>query len=102
MEHDKTTCEQELFVIEYLESHHGTDACDAEFHAEFHERFGGKFEHKNFGAQPVFKAQRLLARMAKNGILERVIVGMSYAQAEPGFPRWVYVYYLNNDHDNQA
>jgi len=87
--------EQTEFIIEYLKRNGYTDVTDEKFHDEFHLKFGGKRKWHFFGASPVYKAQRLLTKMWKDGILDRGILSLS--EHEQGFPNWVYGYSLKGD-----
>ena len=85
--------EQVKFIQEYLGDNYVTDVTDAKFHDEFHEKFGGKRKETNWGAAPVYKAQRLLEDMYHAGMLDRGIVTLG-ANWQPGFPKWAYGYTL--------
>ena len=85
---------QEQWIIEWLENNFSADVCNQEFHDEFWRRFGGARVQKNWGAQPVLKAQRLLERMCRDELLVRSRIGLW--RPEPGLPRWVYVYTLED------
>lgn len=84
--------DQEKFVIEYLKTNYTTDIYDQNFHEQFYQRFGGKRTIYPFGSCPVHKAQRLLTRMYRFGMLDRDRVPLS--GHEPGFRNWVYGYTL--------
>jgi hypothetical protein len=88
--------EQEQWIIDWLNGrpHEKIDACDEEFHEAFHQRFGGARAQTYFGAQRVYKAQRLLAQMYRDGKLKRFVDGLS--GMGDGWPRWVYVYELED------
>lgn len=88
--------EQKQFIVEYLEkqSPFGISAVDEKFHESFSEKFGGKIAAKYWGAQPNYKAMRLLAELVKKGVLSRYIVNIAEAQHK-GFPSWVYEYVLS-------
>ena len=90
---------QRQFVIEYLRRNFEADACNQEFHDEFHALFGGARHETYWGAQTVYKAQRLLKAMADDGTLERYPVGLG-GNWQPGFPRWVYGYTLRDKNAN--
>ena len=83
---------QKEFIIEYLGKNPGTNVSDSIFHEEFFERFGGKRKETFFGAMPVYKAQRLLSTMYKNGEISRGIV--NFPERWYGQPSWVYDYYI--------
>lgn len=86
---------REKFVIDYLKVHHTADALNAEFHDLFYERFGGKRKLPYYGAQLVYKAQRLLASMERQGILDRI--RQPLPEHLSGFPNWVYVYGIKTE-----
>ena len=85
--------EIQKFIIEYLRENCGTDALDTEFHDEFYRRFGGNRKQCVIGAQTVYKAQRWLLKMHKDGFLDRGVISLS-TNAQMGFPSWVYTYWL--------
>jgi hypothetical protein len=85
---------QEKFVLEWLNKNLSACVMDAAFHEAFHEKFGGKRKEYMFGAQPVDKAQKLLASMYRRGIISRKIVSLG-GNWQYGFPKWVYVYCLS-------
>lgn len=87
------------FIINYLTYNLGTDACDAKFHDEFHDRFGGSRHHTWWGAQYVYKAQRYLKLMYNEGILMRTRISLGDGLGQ-GFPHWVYSYSLAKRTDN--
>ena len=84
--------EQREFILDYIYSNPPVSAMDKVFHDEFHKRFGGKRNHKCYGASPVLKAQRLLNMMWCEGDLERRIVPVPACDNPPGYPTWVYGY----------
>ena len=84
---------QEQFIIEYLLEHLKADACDTDFHDQYHDKFGGKQKLCFYGASPVYKAQRLLSSMYKRGLLVRKRVSIFGLQID--MPNWVYVYELH-------
>jgi len=88
--------EQEQWIIEWLKERpfEGIDACDEFFHEAFWQRFGGARAQTHFGAQRVYKAQRLLAQMYRAGKLRRFVSSLEGMGA--GWPRWVYVYTLED------
>lgn len=87
-----STEEQEKFIIDYIGEHGLVDVIAQDFHEQFLKKFGGKYKETMYGAQPVYKAQRLLSRMYKEKILDRRIVGLP--EHISGFSNWVYVYGL--------
>ena len=80
------------FILEYIKENFSTDVCDQYFHEEYYKRFGGKRKLTNWGAQPVYKAQRQLKELWEEGILNRSTYGL--VERDSGFPKWVYEYYL--------
>ncbi len=95
--------EQEQFILQYLtENGCGVDACNTAFHDQFHARFGGKRKHTYYGAQLVYKAQKLLAAMASRGQLTRHIVVLAGCNQIPGMPNWVYSYTLPEEIKNKT
>lgn len=89
---EKVALETEEFVMEYLKTNHSTDIYDQQFHDDFHERFGGKRKEYMFGSSPVYKAQRVLTRIHKQGKIDRFRISLS--GQESGFRNWVYSYTL--------
>lgn len=85
---------QRQFILAYLAKHTYTDACDQLFHDEFFLLFGGARHETFWGAQTVYKAQKLLKKMYDEGTLDRGSIGLG-ANWQPGFPRWVYTYAIN-------
>jgi len=89
------------FIIWWIETYDPVCATDTPFHEAFFARFGGKRKEANWGAQTVNKAMRLLKKMYDEGELSRVVVGIGgRGNWQPGFPRWNYVYYTQDHHDN--
>ena len=82
---------QRHWIKQYLKEHHGTCVTDALFHEQFYNKFRGKRKETLWGAQPVWKAMKLLKQMYEEGELTRDIVGLG-ANWQPGFPKWNYVY----------
>lgn len=83
---------KEIFIINYLKKHVTVDACNENFHDEFFNQFGGKRKQTFFGAQPIYKAMRLLSKMYKENKIDRTII--SLPDHLSGFPNWIYVYSL--------
>jgi hypothetical protein len=92
--------QQRQFVIEWLEREKWVDVCSEAFHDEFAARFGGVRVPKLWGAQPVKKAQVLLAQMWRDGILTRTRIAI--ADPPAGFGLWVYQYSLKAGKDNRT
>lgn len=86
------TGQQKQFILNYLANHIETSVTDEEFHDEFYKRFGGNRKLTHFGAQPVYKAMRLLEYMYRQKLINRGIMGLT--EHEIGFPNWCYTYYL--------
>lgn len=83
--------EVRAFILAYIAEQGSTDATDQEFHERFFQRFGGKRQETVYGAQMVYKAQRWLAKMHRDGELNRRVFSIGEAPAD-GFPAWVYGY----------
>jgi hypothetical protein len=88
----KNTPERENFVMEWLRSNFSADVLNKDFHDAYHKRFGGKRLVQPYGASPVPEAQKILASMYKQGMLERSATGIALGA---DFPKWVYVYTLS-------
>ena len=84
---------QYRFVIEYLEEHYATDACDQKFQEQWFLKFGGNRKQTIWGAEPVREAASYLKELWQQGILDRGVVTLGI-NWQPGFPRWVYGYTL--------
>lgn len=91
----KRRAKQEAFILDWIAKHGKADACDQAFHDAFYAKFGGARPAYTFGAMPVQKAQRLLASLEKQGVLNRWIIRLE--APEPGFPKWVYAYTKGSD-----
>lgn len=89
----KKNIEKRKFVLEYLEKNFTTNVCDQEFHEKWYSNFGGKRKETQWGAEPVYQAQRFLELLYKEGSLNRGVVSLG-ANWQPGFPKWVYGYTL--------
>lgn len=84
--------DQEQWIIEWLQLHTEASAVNEQFHEEFFQKFGGARSEKMWGAQPVHKAQRLLANLYNEGRVVRRRV--SLGDLGLGFPNSVLVYSL--------
>lgn len=80
--------------MEYLAHNRSVSVLDANFHEDFHARFGGARKLKHWGAQPVAAAMTLLRRLFDRRLLRRARVGLRGGEWQPGFPRWVWEYRL--------
>jgi len=83
------------WILEYLLEYQETSVVDSVFHERFYSMFKGKRKETNWGCQPVYKAMRLLKEMYDCNLIDRGIIKLDTAW-QPGFPKWVYSYYVKN------
>ena len=86
--------EQETFIIDWCTKNVCVSVTNQSFHDAFFEKFGGKRKEYLWGAMPVNKAMTKIRKMHKQGILERKKISLG-GSWKPGFPKWQYVYSLN-------
>lgn len=82
---------QQFWIVQYLNEHLEASVVNRDFHDKFFATFGGKQKIYMWGACPVENAMKLLASMVKEGQLIRKRIGL---HGLPGYPKWVYSYYL--------
>lgn len=79
----------------------GVDILASDFVDAYIEATNASFIPKNWGAHGCPQLGRDLAAMHEAGTLKRGRVGLSNGAWQPGFPKWVYVYRLN-DHQPRS
>lgn len=79
------------WILKYIKKYGPVSILDIEFHDKFYEEFGGRRKFYMWGASPVYRATRTLKTMYDSNILDRGRIGIP---TQPGFPKWVYCYYL--------
>jgi hypothetical protein len=87
----------EAFILYYLEKHSfggGVDILDSDFVDAFAIATQCKVKATCFGAFKCDYLGRTLSRMYKDKQLKRGRIGLSGGSWYPGFPKWVYVYWL--------
>lgn len=95
--------EREQWILDWFMTpgNFAASAVDEPFHEAYHKAFPMyQRKEKVWGAQPVAQAQKDLARMADCGILDTGRVGLG-ANWQPGFPRSVIGYTLNDFYREQ-
>lgn len=83
------------WVIDWLTKNIEASAVTQDFHEAFRFHFGGARKETYWGAQPVAKAMRLLAKMEKEGQLVRRRISLG-GNWQPGFPKWAISYSLKD------
>lgn len=80
------------FVLDYLTKYGSIEVIDSQFHDRFFDKFGGRAQEKSDGSRVVYRAQRLLEEMVKDGTITR------YRQSNEvqavGLPPWMWIYKL--------
>lgn len=83
------------WVIAQLKEHKYVDVLNAAFVESFIRAFDPDWTPTMWGAHKCPALGRLLANMARDGVLKRFASGLG-PNWQPGFPRWVYVYSLKD------
>ncbi len=79
----------------------GADVLNSDFVDSFIKEFNPTFRPTAWGAYKCPALGRLLSNMCKKGILGRMIISLG-ANWQPGFPKWAYVYSVNEDYISYA
>ncbi len=89
---------KEEFVLEYLRDPKTpwVSVLDSDFHDAFYARFGGARTEKLWGAQSVAAAMRALSALHTRGYLRRARTGLRGGEWQPGFPKWVWEYAIDD------
>lgn len=92
------------FLINYLtyheplEPYHKISVLDSEFHDMVGEKYPNlKRKLYMFGCMPIPAVMRCLEKLYKEGRVLRFRSGIPSGNWEPGFPKWVYTYYMQED-----
>lgn len=93
MRASKGSSVEEQWVLEWLKTGIEASAVNQQFHEDFYNKFGGARKETYWGAQPVHKAMRLLAKLHEEGKLERRRIGLGL-NWQPGFPKHCLSYSL--------
>lgn len=88
----KNQAERDAFLLQYFKQHEHANLLDQQFIDEYIAQTDAPFIPQPFGAHTCRQAGKDLSRLYKSGILRRSAIGI--AGAEPGFPKWIYVYQL--------
>ena len=72
----------------------GVDVLCQDFVDKFIKECNVPFKETNWGAHKCPELGRMLVKLYREGFLDRGIIGLG-ANWQPGFPKWVYVYSLN-------
>lgn len=85
------------WIVEYIKNKRTpVDVLNDKFMDEYVEKFHAKIEISIFGPNRCKELNKMLSLGYKIGILKRSAIGLSNGWY-PGFPRWVYVYNLNDN-----
>lgn len=85
------------WLTEWFERNYSADILSADFHDQYSCRFPEyKKKINSWGSSPVPQAMRDLRLMASCGMLTVSIISIG-SDWQPGFPRWVKTYQLNDN-----
>ena len=90
------------FLIDYLTFDDSNGLGISVLDSEFHDKVGEKFPHLKrklyiIGCMPVPAVMRCLEKLYKDYRVLRYTVGLPSGNWQPGFPKWVYTYYMHED-----
>jgi hypothetical protein len=91
--------ERHNWILKYIASRPllcGVDILDSEFVDSYAEKTDANLNYMHFGANKCRRLGSDLSAMHKKGLLDRCSVGLSYAQAGIGFPKWVWSYSITS------
>lgn len=86
--------DREEWILQETKKLGAVDILNADFVNRFADFSGSRLVFKCWGAHGCPQLSRDLSEMARKGLLRRQLVGLSGAW-QPGFPRWVYSYRID-------
>lgn len=79
--------------MDYIAQNGQVDILVVDFVDEYLKQFNPKFKPTNWGAHKCPEIARYLSLCYKSNLLNRARLSLGY-NWQPGFPKWVFVYYL--------
>lgn len=83
------------WIINYINDNGAVDILNSDFVDAYIEHFSANYKATNYGANKCPELSKLLSGMHKKYMLRRSAVGLTMSSLPSGFPKWVYVFKLN-------